>query len=162
MSAPISHPGDPHGTPSTAAVAGHPIHPMIVPFPIALLSSALLTDLAYWATGRPFWALASLWLTRAGWLTGLAAAAVGATDFFTIPRARAQGAGRIHAAGNVIALGLATLSVAVRSRRPTSAVVPAGVALSALIASILGVTGWFGGELSYRHGIGVVGRDRDA
>lgn len=159
MTAPTTDLADGHGTPSTAAVRGHPIHPMLVPFPIALLSSALVTDLAYWATRRSFWAVASLWLTRAGWLTGMVAAVAGATDFFTIGKARRESAGRIHAAGNAAALGLATLSVAVRSRGPTRAVVPGGVALSALIALILTVTGWFGGELSYRHGIGMVGRD---
>ena len=38
---------------STANIAGHPIHPMLIPFPIAFLVSAFVTDLVYWATGEP-------------------------------------------------------------------------------------------------------------
>ncbi len=52
------------GVPSRAAVVGHPIHPVFVPFPLAFLVGALLTDLAYWWTADPFWGRASLWLVR--------------------------------------------------------------------------------------------------
>lgn len=47
---------DDHGNrcPSTAAVSGHPIHPMLIPFPIAFLIGALATDLAFVGTGDGF------------------------------------------------------------------------------------------------------------
>jgi uncharacterized membrane protein len=144
-------------TESRAAIRGHPVHPMVVPFPIALLSSAFVADLAFWATRRPFWAQASSWLTRAGAATGVLAAVAGATDFLSIRKAREHQAGRIHAVGNGLALLLATWSAVMRSRSATKAVLPRGLIVSGLIAAILSVTGWFGGELSYRHGIGVSG-----
>lgn len=50
------------GVPSTVAIAGHPLHPLTVIFPIAFLAAALGTDLGYWLTEDFFWARASLWL----------------------------------------------------------------------------------------------------
>jgi len=144
-------------TESRVAISGHPVHPMVVPFPIALLSSAFVADLAFWATRRPFWAQTSSWLTRAGAVTGALAAVAGATDFLSIEKAREHRAGRIHAVGNAAALLLATWSAVMRSRSATRAVLPGGLVVSGLIATILTVTGWFGGELSYRHAIGVSG-----
>ncbi|WP_139015872.1 DUF2231 domain-containing protein [Ensifer aridi] len=49
------------GWPATAKVGGRPIHPMLVPFPIALLGATFLCDLVYLATGNPFWAAVSVW-----------------------------------------------------------------------------------------------------
>ncbi len=147
------------GVESTAAIAGHPLHPMFVAFPIGLLSSAIATDVAYAVTGRRFWAMASKWLVSGGLLSGLWAAIFGATDFLTISRARSHPAGWIHAGGNVLAVALTAVSAGLRMRNPEGAVRPAGLVLSALVGTILTVTGWFGGELSYRHGIGVVGHE---
>ena len=58
------------GVPSTAAVAGHPIHPMLVVFPISFLVAVLASDLAFWGTNDPFWARASNWLLGAGVVMG--------------------------------------------------------------------------------------------
>src|SRR5690348_10280527 len=66
---------------STAEVAGHPVHPMLVPFPIAFLIGALLSDLAFWGTDDAFWARASAWLIGAGLVGGGLAAVAGLTDF---------------------------------------------------------------------------------
>ncbi len=54
------------GVPSTAAIAGHPLHAMLIPFPIAFLLGALAADLAAWGTGDAFWTRAALWLAGAG------------------------------------------------------------------------------------------------
>ena len=79
------------GLPSTAAVLGHPIHPMLVPFPLAFLVGALATDLAASATRDPFWSRASAWLLGAGAVTGVLAGAVGSIDYLHgPPRARAR------------------------------------------------------------------------
>jgi uncharacterized membrane protein len=102
------------GVESTAAIARHPIHPMLVPLPIGLLVSALGTDIGYWITGDAFWARASLWLVGTGLLTGLAAAAAGLTDFLTIARVREYRAAWIHLIGNVAALALAAISWVMR------------------------------------------------
>ena len=106
--------------------------------------------------GDPFWARASLWLVGTGLLTGLAAAAAGLTDFLTVARVRELRAAWIHLIGNVAALALAAISWLIRLPDAADAALPAGILLSIITAAILGVTGWYGGELSYRHKIGVI------
>lgn len=149
----------PEGVRSTVAVAGHPIHPMLVPFPIAFLVGAFATDLAFWGTSDPFWARVSLWLIGAGLLMGLLAAAVGLIEFVTIARAREHMAGWIHFLGNALVLVLALANLFLRLDDPVAGMLPSGVMLSGVTAALLGVTGWYGGELAYRHKIGVAGHD---
>jgi len=144
--------------PSTAAIAGHPLHPMIVPLPIGLLAGALGTDLAYVATRDRWWARASLALTAGGVATGALAATLGATDFFTKRPIREHPIAWLHAGGNALVMGMGIASVFARFRHPDRAVVPTGLALSLASGSLLLVTGWLGGELVYRYRIGVVPR----
>src|SRR3989337_4597101 len=92
------------GAPSTAAILGHPIHPALIPFPIALLISALVTDIVYWFTTNTMWANFSFWLLIGGVATALLAAVAGAIDFFTIGRARERARGWVHAGGNLVAV----------------------------------------------------------
>jgi uncharacterized membrane protein len=140
---------------SNAAIAGHPIHPMLVPFPIGSLVGALVSDIIYWSNGDPFWARAAFWLIAAGIATGIAAAVFGAWDFWTIPRIRQFRAAWVHFLGNAVVMVLAIVNLLLRNNNIEDAVVPTGLAISALIGVILVVTGWFGGELSYRHKVGV-------
>jgi uncharacterized membrane protein len=67
---------------STASIAGHPLHPMLIPFPIAFFVAAFVCDLAFWQTGNTLWPTASLWLIGAGLAMAALAAVVGATDVF--------------------------------------------------------------------------------
>lgn len=129
---------------------------MLVPLPIGLLVAALGADIGFWATGDPFWARAGLWLVGTGLLTGLAAAVAGLTDFVTIPRVREYRTAWAHLLGNAAALALAAISWLLRLPDAADAVLPGGIVLSAITVAILGVTGWLGGELSYRHKIGVI------
>lgn len=145
-----------HGVPSTAAIGRHPIHPMLIPFPVAFLVGALLTDVAFWATADPFWARVSFWLLVAGLVTGALAAVFGMIDFWTIPRAREHTAGWVHLVGNALALALTFVNVLLRAGDAQAAVMPWGITLSAAVAVLLGVTGWYGGELAYRYKIGVM------
>jgi uncharacterized membrane protein len=145
------------GVPSKAAINGHPIHPMLVPFPIAFLVGALASDLAFWGTGDPFWARASLWLAGAGLVTGALAAVVGLIDFLALRRVRELTEAWMHVLGNGIALLLTLWSVLHRSGDPAAGVLPTGLILSAVVAAILVVTGWLGGELAFRHRIGMIG-----
>jgi uncharacterized membrane protein len=147
---------DEPGVESTAAIARHPVHPMLVPFPIGFLVAALGGDVGYWITQDAFWARASLWLVGAGLLTGLGAAAAGLLDFITISRVRELRAAWIHFIGNATAIALAAVSWILRLPDPSDAVLPGGLVLSAVITAILGLTGWYGGELSYRHRVGVI------
>lgn len=144
------------GIRSTASIAGHPLHPIIIPFPIAFLTGALVTDIVYWLTVGEFWAGMSFWLIVGGLVMGLLAAALGLIDFLTIERARAHTGGWIHAGGNVLAMILAFVNIWLRWSEPAAAVMPWGILLSLLTASVLGISGWYGGELAYRHKIGVI------
>lgn len=147
---------DAEPAPSTAAIRGHPIHPMLVPFPMAFLIAALATDLAFWFTADPSWASASLWLLGAGFVTGLLAAGAGLIDFVTIARVRHKTMGWVHALGNATALVVAGINWAQRLADTGGWVLPWGLVLSFAVVAILGVTGWAGGELAYRYRVGVM------
>jgi uncharacterized membrane protein len=149
---------EPFGIASTARIAGHPIHPMLVPFPIAFLIGALLADLAFWSTRDPFWAVAGAWLVGAGVAGGALAALAGLTDFLGSRRVRAPRVAWIHFLGNATAILLAILNLYLRTGGAPSAaeaVLPWGLARSAAVVAILAVTGWLGWELVYRHGVGI-------
>jgi uncharacterized membrane protein len=146
-----------HGNPrSTARVAGHPIHPMLVPIPIACFVGTLLTDLAYWRSANLQWAVTSSWLLTVGLVVALFAVIAGFVDFLGDRRIRALRAVWIHAGGNAVALVLAIFNAFVHSRDGYTSVVPAGLILSGLTVLILLVTGWMGWELVYRHRVGVL------
>lgn len=145
------------GVPSTAAIHGHPIHPALIPLPIAFLIGAAVTDLLYWNAGSDFWARMSFWLITAGFVSGVFAGIAGLVDFLTIQRARAHKAGWIHMTGNVVVLVISFVNAALRIGSPTARIVPWGFTLSIVTAALLGITGWYGGELVFRHMIGVTG-----
>lgn len=142
--------------PSVARIAGHPIHPMLVPFPIAFLCSLPVTDIVYRITGDPFWFGGSWWLCLAGIVTALVAALAGATDFWGRKEIRAYRAAWIHFLGNLAAVIVALVNLWLRWKEPAMISQPWCLALSFIVLAILGVTGWYGGELSYRHRIGVI------
>lgn len=145
------------GVRSTAAIGGHPIHPMLVPLPIGALVGVLATDVVFLATDDPFWADGSWWLLWAGLITGLVAAAAGLIEFLTIHRVRSHRAGQIHLAANVAALVAVTVNLGLRAGDPSGAIVPWGLSLTLVTGALLAVGGWVGGELTYRHGVGVTG-----
>lgn len=140
---------------STASIAGHPIHPMLVPFPIAFFAAALVTDIAYWRTADLQWSAFSSWLIAGGLVMGALAALAGLTDFIANSRIRAQRPAWPHALGNIVAMLLALVNAFVHGRDGWTGVVPWGLALSAAVVLILLVTGWLGGALVYRHRVGV-------
>lgn len=141
---------------STAKIMGHPIHPMLVLFPVAFLTSALFTDAAHWYSGAAVWAVASVWLLGAGIVTALIAAVAGFIDFLGSERIRAISDAWLHMIGNLIAVALAIVSLFLRLVYGIEAIVlPVGILLSIAIFLILLFTGWKGGEMVYRHGVGV-------
>ncbi|MDX1584986.1 MAG: DUF2231 domain-containing protein [Thermoanaerobaculia bacterium] len=149
------------GVPATAAIKGHPIHPMLIPYPIAFLSAVVLTDLVYWLRLESFWARFSWWLLLGGLIGGVVAALAGLVDFVTIERAREHKIGWIHLVGMALVLILALFNLVIRDPASGSGVLPLGIVISAITAIVLAISGWFGGELSYRHSIGVTGHDGD-
>ena len=145
------------GVPSTVAIAGHPLHPLSVIFPIAFLAAALGSDFGYWLTRDPFWARASLWLVGLGLAGGVLAALIGMSDFLRIERVRKRTAGWAHMYLNVAILVLTSVNLILRLRNPVEAILPWGLIISTVVGTLTSLSGWYGAELSYRHKIGVVG-----
>jgi uncharacterized membrane protein len=141
--------------PSRASIAGHPIHPMLVPFPIACFAGTLLTDIAYWRTADIMWSNFSAWLLTVGLLMGGLAALAGLIDFLSSRAVRAQTPAWPHMLGNLLVLGLSLLNAFVHSRDAWTSVVPTGLILSAVVVVIMLVTGWLGWSLVYRHKVGI-------
>lgn len=139
----------------TASIAGHPLHAMLVPFPIACFVLTLLSDIVYARTAQMQWANFSSWLLTIGLVVALFAVIAGLIDFAGERRIRALKAVYIHAGGNAVALLIAILNAFVHTRDAYTSVVPLGLTLSALTVAILLVTGWLGWEMVYRHGVGV-------
>ncbi|UCI08010.1 DUF2231 domain-containing protein [Mesorhizobium sp. B1-1-8] len=142
---------------STAKVGSHPIHPMLIPFPVAFLVGAFVTDLVFWRTADAFWARASMWLIGAAIVMALLAAVAGFIDFFSEPRIRALTDAWYHMLGNLTAVVLALVNFYLRySEGAEAAVRPWGVLLSFIVVCILLFTGWKGWEMVYRHHVAVL------
>jgi uncharacterized membrane protein len=140
---------------STARIASHPIHPMLVPFPIVCFVGTLVTDVAYWKTAEMMWADFSAWLLFAGLVMGVLAAVAGLVDFLSNRLIRALAPAWLHLAGNAVVLVLAFFNALVHSRDAWTSVVPAGLVLSALTVILMLFTGWMGRAMVYRHRVGV-------
>jgi uncharacterized membrane protein len=145
-----------HGVESSATVAGHPLHHMLVPFPIAFLIGALATDIAFRATGDTFWARGSFWLLSAGVVTALVAAIPGFMDFTIIDRVRNIWVSWTHMIANLIVVGLGAINIWLRWDDPAAGAAGAGLWVSVLVAALLLFSGWLGGELAYRYRIGTI------
>ena len=140
---------------SRVKLAGHPVHPMLIVFPLGLLATAVVFDVIYLVTNTPTWTVAAFYMIGAGVIIGLAAAIPGAVDWLAIPRGtRAKRIGLIHGVGNVIVVTLFALSWYLRRDQPGAP--PTDAVVAGLLGVALAVvTGWLGGELVGRLGVGV-------
>ena len=127
---------------STAQIAGHPVHPMLVPFPIAFLVATLACDLAFWWTLNPLWATATVWLLGAALVMAALAALAGLIDFLGEPAIRDKPQAWHHMIGNVTAVVLSLISFWLRYRYGPAAVLPWGLVISLVVVLILLYTGW--------------------
>jgi uncharacterized membrane protein len=135
---------------------GHAIHPMLIVFPLGLLTTAVVFDVLYLITNRTGFQIAAAYTIAAGVIGGVLAAAFGLVDWLAIPPGtRAKRIGRIHAGANLIAMLLFAVSWLLRAGADNW-----DPSASALVASFAGlvvvsVGGWLGGELVERLGVGV-------
>lgn len=136
-------------------VLGHPIHQQLVVLPLGVLTTAVAFDLITDITGNLRWTQMAFFLIGAGILTALAAAVFGLLDWLTIPEGtRAKRVGALHGLGNVIVVILFAGSFFLRWSNPLAA--PPFAYLCSYVAILLAlVTGWLGGELVDRLGVGV-------
>lgn len=138
-----------------AKLFGHPIHQMLIVLPLGLLSGAVIFDVVRLIVGGAQWATVSFWLIPAGVLAGLLAAVFGFTDWLGIPAGtRARRVGAVHGLGNVGVVLLFAASWLLRFHDPVHPSVIALV-LSFAGGGLSMVTGWLGGELVDRLGVGV-------
>ena len=140
---------------STAQVAGHPLHPMLIPIPITSFLFALGTDVAHAVTGDRRWGDATKWLLGAGLVGALGAAATGMTDYLGDERVKKLPSANQHMIANLALVGVQTANLGLRLTNRQEAVPAGGPWLSALAAAIVGYSGWLGGELTYRHRVAV-------
>jgi uncharacterized membrane protein len=146
---------EPKSTRSSIAIAGHPVHPMLVSFPIAYLLAGLLTDIAFWWTGDPFWARVSVWVIGGGLAMGTLAALAGTLDFLLVKEIRRHITSWSHFLAAVMLLALAATNWWLRFPDPVAGLLPWGLFLSCITLISLLVAGWLGGKLVFEHNIGL-------
>jgi uncharacterized membrane protein len=140
---------------STAQIAGHPIHPLLIPFPIVSFIGVLVTDVMWLTTREGGWATASNWLLGVGLVTAALAAAAGMADYLGDERVKKIGAATRHMIANIVVVTLEAVNLVVRLTGGTEQIGAIGVWLSLASVLILAYSGWLGGELVYRHRVGV-------
>lgn len=141
---------------SKAKAFGHPIHPMLIVFPLGLFITAVVCDVLYLITKIPFFPIVSYYNIAGGIIGGLLAAVFGFRDWLAIPvDTRARRIGLFHGLGNVVLVVFFLLSWLIRRGDPNF--VPATLALIFSFAAILlgTLTAWLGGELVYRLDVAV-------
>lgn len=140
---------------SKAKALGHPVHPMIVVFPLGLLATAVVFDIIGLIQHSYSWYRINFWMIAGGIVGGLVAAAFGLVDWFEIPAGtRAKRIGLYHAVLNTLVVLLFVASWFLRQSNdevPTSAALT--LSFAGALISLFGA--WLGGELVYRMGVGV-------
>jgi uncharacterized membrane protein len=140
---------------SRAKLLGHSIHQMLIVFPLGLLATAIIFDAITLFGDNPRWTEMAFYMIGAGILSGLVAAIFGAVDYYAIPAGtRAQRIGALHGLGNVGVVLLFAVSMWFRWDSPANPHTAAYV-FSFAGALLALVTGWLGGELVDRLGVGV-------
>ena len=141
---------------SKAKLFGHPVHPMLVVLPLGLFVMAVVSDISYMSTQNSAFAIVSYWDIAGGIVGGLLAAVFGLVDFLAIPSGtRAKAIGMYHGLVNVIVIALFGVSWLMRASVDDH--LPSLMASVLIFAGLLlgAVSGWLGGELVDRLGVGV-------
>lgn len=143
-----------HRSESKIAIAGHPVHAMLVAFPIAMSVCTLGADIFYWWTGDAFWARAALWAIGMAFLMGLLAGLSGTVELLLVPGIRARSASWTHFIIAVMLLALLGANWGYRLGGYEQAVLPLGILMSLLGVAFTGFTGWHGGKLVFDYQLG--------
>jgi uncharacterized membrane protein len=145
---------------SRAAIAGHPLHPMLIHFPVAALLGLVGADVAYLTTSDPFWSRAGLWLSGVGAAGGWLASVAGLIDLLTVQRIRRLVTAWAHALIAVMMLSIASLNWSLRWGEDAGAAIePWGAAMTLLTAGFIAIAAYLGGRLVYEKAVAV---DTDA
>jgi len=136
-----------------ASVCRHPIHPMLIVFPLGLWIFAFVCYVVYTANGVVAWRVASLYAMAGGIIGAVLAAVPGLIDLLTLRGSRVWTTGVSHMIANVTALILFIIAFAVGVTRDGPSTATLVLSILGLIA--VGIGGWLGGALVYEHGVGV-------
>ncbi len=137
-----------------ATIAKHPLHPMLIVFPVGLWIFSLVCDIAVLAgAASPGWQTAALYTMVGGLVGALAAAVPGLIDLLSLHVARVRRIAITHMALNLVAVALYAVNIWLRLQATADMRVP--VLLSVVAVIILAVSGWLGGEMVHVHGVGV-------
>ncbi|MFC0624154.1 DUF2231 domain-containing protein [Kribbella deserti] len=141
---------------SRAKALGHAVHPVLIVFPLGLLSTAVIFDVLYLITDRASFATSAGHTMAAGIIGGVVAAVFGLIDWLVIPKGtRARRIGSLHGLGNAAVLVLFVISWLLRFSHDNWDPGMLAVICSVAGVGLAGATGWLGGELVERLGIGV-------
>jgi uncharacterized membrane protein len=144
---------------SKASIAGHPVHPMIIPFPLALWTTSFATDVLFYFTRSSVLPLIAKYLLAAGCIGAVAAAVPGIIDWLSIKHPSTKRIANWHARLNIIALLIFAASLYLRMKAGGAHLVSYGLEvpflLSLLGVILIAISGWLGGALSFEHGVGV-------
>jgi uncharacterized membrane protein len=141
---------------SRAKAFGHAIHPMLIVLPLGLLATAVVFDVLYFLTDNGNFSIAAGFAIGAGVIGGLLAAVFGLVDWLAIPNGtRAKRIGMLHGVGNVVVVALFAVSWVLRYQADSWDTTAAEFILGLVGLALAGVTGWLGGELVQRLGVGV-------
>ena len=140
---------------SAVALVGHPLHVMMVHFPVAFVFATLGIDVLYWWSGDGFWLRAGIWSAGTAFWTGVGASIVGTGELLLVRGIRLHEASWSHAIAAMTLVAIAGASWGLRLTDPVS-VLPHGLVLSVLGSVMVGFAGWHGGKLVFDHGIGIL------
>jgi uncharacterized membrane protein len=143
---------------SKASIGGHPIHPMLVSFPIGLWITSFAADVIFYFHRNTSLLLISKFMIAAGIVGGIAAAVPGIVDWLTLTDKDVTKVANWHARLNIIALIIFAISLYFRMRAGAHWVhysmrIP--FLLSFLGVVLISISGWLGGELTFKHGVGM-------
>jgi uncharacterized membrane protein len=138
---------------NSMSVAKHPIHPMLVVFPIGLWIFSFVSDLIFVLGGPERWNDVAFYTMAGGLIGALVAAVPGLFDMFSISDPKAGKIAWNHMILNLVAVALFAVDLYLRTRSAPGAPLP--IFLSVVGVVVLGISGWLGGEMVYVHGVGV-------
>ncbi len=135
---------------------GHPVHPMLVMFPVALFITGTVFDLARFVGGSEVFGEVGFWVIAAGLAGAVLAALTGLADWTRIPaRTRAKRIGRLHGGLNALMTVLFLVAWLIRLGNGGHDAGAVSFGLQVAGVAVGAVAAWLGGELVDRLGIGV-------
>lgn len=142
-------------TESRVAIAGHPIHAMLVAFPVALGCGTFGADLLFLWTGDLFWPRAAVWAAGGAFVFGILAGIAGTMELLLVPGIRMRAASWTHFIIAMTLLSALGLNWGFRLHIGTAAaVLPFGILMSGLVVAMTAFTGWHGGKLVFEYQLG--------